>query len=195
MANPGTGLQWWDREFDYLGNPIRSDVRQAAHEIWSACCGRTCASLGDVTEAPELMEAAIVCISRHLDRSATSQPAADAKRLLGMRFSQMLHRRAAKLGRIKFVGTTKDLDDYAPSMDWNWSDRVNLWLDFDKLRPLLNERNFAIFLMRRAGHPWHEVSEKTGIPSDKARAAFWRAIDKARSIMAGKKHLKGKERK
>lgn len=193
MATPTRGPQWWDREFDDLGNLIRTDVREAGHKIWPSCCARAQLTLGDDAEAPELMEAAVSSISKHLDRSGVPPPSPDAQRLLGLHFSQLLQRRAGKLRRIEFVGTTADLDVVArrPDPDRDWADRVNLKLDFDRMRPLLSERNYVIFLMRRVGHPWDEVSEKTGIPSKVARAAFWRAISKARSIIECKKDLKG----
>jgi hypothetical protein len=44
------GPQWWDRDVDDQGNPIRADVRQAAHEIWPECCARMRATLDDIAK-------------------------------------------------------------------------------------------------------------------------------------------------
>jgi hypothetical protein len=183
MASPKSGLQWWDREFDEQGNPIRADVRQAAHEIWHFLCARVRMTLGDVAEAPELLETAVAYISRHLNRAAAPESLAEAKRLLGLRFSQLLHKRASRLGRLECVGTAAELDNYGSATDREWVSRVNRWLDFEKMLPLLGGRNYTMFTMRRLGHDWDEVGEKLGIATDTARATFWHAIRKARQML------------
>jgi hypothetical protein len=191
MAIPRSNLQWWDREFDDQGKHIREDVREAAHEIWGTLCARVRATLGDAAEAPELMEAAVAYISKHLDHAAEPPPPGKAKRLLGLHFSQLLHKRAFKLRRLECVGTAADLDSLAPILDWDWVTRVNRWLDLEKVQPIVGSKNFTLFAMRRLGHDWDEVTEKTGIPPAKARATFWQAIRKARNILQGSEHPSG----
>lgn len=184
MSTPRSGgLQWWDREFDDQGNPIRADVREAAHEIWQTLCARVRGTLGDAAEAPELMETAVAYISRHLDHAATPAPPGTAKRLLGLYFSQLLHKRARKWRRLECVGTAADLDSFAPMPDWDWITRANRWLDFERVQPIVGTKSFTLFAMRRLGHDWDEVSEKTGIPPATARATFWRAIRRARNML------------
>ena len=68
MACAGRILAWWDRDVDHAGRPIRPDVRLAAHEIWEQACQRTQAVLSDHAPAAELMETAVVQVSRYLDR-------------------------------------------------------------------------------------------------------------------------------
>jgi DNA-directed RNA polymerase specialized sigma24 family protein len=190
MATPKSGLQWWDRECDEQGNPIRADVRAAAYDIWHTLCARVRATLGATAEAPELMETAVLYISRHLDRAMVAPPADKAKRLLGLYFSQLLHKRVCRLGRITCVGTTADLDNLAPVQDWDWVTRVNLRLDFEKMLPHVSSRNFTMFTMRRLGHQWDEVGEKLGIETDTARVAFWQAMRKARNLTDGNGYSK-----
>jgi hypothetical protein len=191
MATPKSGLQWWDREFDDEGNPIRADVREAAHEIWPTLCARVRATLGDHAEAPELMEAAVAYISRHLQQTKTPPASEKAKRLLGLHFSQLLHKRAGRLRRLECVGTAADLDIFAPITDSNWVARVNLWLDFDKMRPIIGGKNLMLFAMRRLGHEWDVVSEKTGIPMATVRGTFWQAIKRARNVLNGNERFSG----
>src|SRR5262245_4058758 len=134
MGTPKSDLQWWDREFDEQDKPIRADVREAAHEVWQTLQARARATLGDAAEAPELMEAAVAYISRHLDHAAVSPPPGKAKRLLALHFSQLLYKRARRLRRLECVGTGADLDSFAPVLDCEWVTRVNRWLDFEKVR-------------------------------------------------------------
>jgi len=191
MAIPERGPQWWDREFDDLGNPIRADVREAAHEIWPICCGSVRAALGDAAEAPELMEAAVSCISRHLNRAGSLPSPGKVRRLLGLHFSQLLYKRASKLGRIQFVGTAADLDNFVSKSDTNWVNGINLWLDFEKIRPFLSLRNFTMFFMRSVGHEWDDVGKKLGMEPAEGRASLWRSLHKARNIIEGKRTTRG----
>jgi hypothetical protein len=180
------GPLWWDRDFDEYGNPIRADVRQAGHEIWQACCARTLYRLGDAAEAPELMEAAVAYISRYLNRAELPPPPGRAKRLLGLHFSQLLHKEAAKLRRFELVGISADLDRVAPILDCEWGSRVDLRLDFEKLRPFLGARHITMFTMRRLGHPWEEIAYKLGMETNQVRLDFWQAMRRARSVIESK---------
>jgi hypothetical protein len=192
MGTPRSHLQWWDREFDDQGKLIREDVREAAHEVWQTLCARVRATLGDAAEAPELMETAVAYISRHLDHAAEPPPPGKVKRLLGLHFSQLLHKRACKLRRLECVGTAADLDGCAPVLNWDWVTRVNRRLDFEKVQPIVGSKDFILFAMRRLGHDWQEVSEKTGILPATARAISWQAIKKARNMLQADEHSRGK---
>src|SRR5215471_21531853 len=95
---------WWDRDVDDKGAPIREDVRQAAHEIWPDLCARVETTLGDLADAPELMESAVAHISRYLTRQGAAPSYPQAKSLLSLHFCQELKRRAGRLSRVKAVG-------------------------------------------------------------------------------------------
>jgi hypothetical protein len=93
---------------------------------------------------------------------------------------------------LECVGTGADLDSVAPTLDCAWVTKVNRWLDFEKVQPIVGSRNFTLFAMRQLGHNWDEVSEKTGIRPATARAIFWQAIRKARNILQANEHSGGK---
>lgn len=109
---------WWDREFDDEGIRIRSDVRQAAHDKWPEARNRVRVALGDATEAAELMEPAVVHISRYLDRHHiplfTYQ---NVSSLLMLHFRQELRRRVGRSRRVEPI-TEANFEQAVETESW-----------------------------------------------------------------------------
>jgi DNA-directed RNA polymerase specialized sigma24 family protein len=186
---PGKGPLWWDRDADESGVPIRTDVREAAHAIWQEACHRTRVVLGDAGDAPELMEAAVHHISRHLNRRGEAMPSsANVASLLMLHFCQELRRLAGRLARIRPVGTTADIEERAVSPVW--MEKVERWIDFQKLLPHLSERSRKIFRLRLLDHDWKQIGKLLGIAPSTARNAFWEDLRQAQAKRERKNHSK-----
>jgi DNA-directed RNA polymerase specialized sigma24 family protein len=185
IPHPEKSPQWWDREIDDLGVPIRDDVRQAVPFIWPDAHSRARAVLGDASEAAELMEATIVHISRHLNRNGNAADAKDIRSLLMLHFCQELRRRAGKLGRTRFVGTVTDIGEIATVP--NWVEDVDRRIDFERLLPHLERRSCTIIRMRAMECSWKEIGKKLGIAPSTARSAFWQDLHRAQSGIESKK--------
>jgi hypothetical protein len=180
---PENTPQWWDRDFDDQGTPIRADVRQAAHKLWPDACRRVRSVLGDKSDAAELLEATVLYISHHLDRISAPLFAENVPSLVSLNFCQKLRHRATKLGRIKCVGGSADIEEYATVPDWD--DEVNRRIDFQKLKPYLSDQSYTMALMREMGHEWKEVGAKIGIDPSTARSSFWQETHRALSKRKG----------
>ena len=179
MASFGNnGPVWWDRELDSAGRPIRPDVRAAAHQIWDSARGRVQSLLGDVSEAPELMENAVAQVSRYLDRTGAGLFTQNTAGILMCAFCRSLRRYAMKLKRLQLVGGSAELSErrIAP----NWTALVELRLDLEKLGRNLTDKSRAMLGLRSRGFDWKEIAGVLQMTDTAARTAFWREVRRAR---------------
>jgi DNA-directed RNA polymerase specialized sigma24 family protein len=176
MRMPEKAVLWWDREADYAGRPIRSDVRIAAHEIWEEACRRTDALLADRAQAADLMESSVAQVSRYLDRiGAPTLPSKQG--LLMLAFCRALRKQAIRMSRLEFVGGSFELS--ARIADENWMSRANCRLDLERVLRQLSIRNAKILLLRAAGYTWKEIADLLGTSAARVRNGFWREVRKA----------------
>jgi DNA-directed RNA polymerase specialized sigma24 family protein len=173
MRIPEKAVLWWDREADYAGRPIRSDVRSAAHEIWEEACRRTDTLLADRAQAADLMESSVAQVSRYLDR--TGAPTLPSKQgLLMLAFCRTLRKQTIRMSRLELVGGSFELSDRIA--DENWMSRANCRLDLERILRQLSIRNAKILLLRAAGYKWKEIAYLLGTSVARVRNGFWREI-------------------
>jgi DNA-directed RNA polymerase specialized sigma24 family protein len=178
MIPAANGSVWWDRDVDLTGKRIRLEVRSAAHDVWKHACRRTQTMLGDTSAAADLMESAVVQVSRYLDRIAA--PATSRIHgLLLTAFYRGLRRHACKLHRLEFVGGTAELSTHV--RDNSWVHRVHATLDLQKIFRQLSENNGTVLLLRAEGFEWKEIATRLGTSVPAIRNSFWREIDKLMS--------------
>ena len=175
---------WWDREFDSLGRQIRADVRAAAHEIWPNACRQARALLGDVSEAPEVMEKVVVQVSRYLDRTGAGLFTQNTSGVLMCAFCRALRRYAMRLKRLQLVGGSAELSQLRTA--GNWSALVELWLELERLSRNVSDQTRAMVGLRLRGFDWKEIAGVLQITDTAARTAFWREVRRARLKGSGK---------
>ena len=180
----GTGAtpSWWDRDFDSAGTPIRADVRFAARDLWDYACQQARTLLGDVSEAPELMEKCVLQVSRYLDRRAVPLFQNDAKGLLACAFYRCIRRQISKLHRLELIADFSRIT--APSLWRSYGNKEDCRLDAEKALRLLSDRVRLMFELRDAGYEWKEIAAQFNTSEGAARAEFSREMKRLRMKLA-----------
>ena len=178
-------LPWWDRDMDPTGNPIRSDVRSAARELWSYACQQTRVFLGDPSEAPGLMEASVIQVSHYLDRRAAPLFERDASALLACAFYRRLRRLLAKLRRLQLAADVSSLT--APRIGRSCPSKEDCHLDAEKVVRQLSDRARQMYELRSAGYGWKKIAEKFQISDAAARAEFSRELRRLKGLLGDKR--------
>lgn len=180
----GTSVQveWWDREFTEHGEQIRADVRMAAQEIWERARRKAESTLGDDSEAAELMEMAVAKASENLNKKDPCDSSHNVNGLVMVIFSRELNRLAAKRRRVESAGTSLDLDrELQPRSDGDLDRKI----DQAKILEQLSAKARLIWKFRNQGYDWQEVAARIGVSSGAARTLFWRDLRKAIHALQG----------
>jgi hypothetical protein len=185
----GRTPQWWDRDIDRTGRPLRHDVRKAALEIWQEACRRARFLLGDDSDAAELLEIAVGHVSRYLNRADTPLGARDCRPLLLLNFSQELRRRVRKL-RLNPSPPEPDggKDRAAP----DWIANVERKLDLEKLLSYLSPRSCRTIALKSMGYTWTEIGNVLKISASTARNSFWTDIRQVQFKLSSRQRQKNK---
>lgn len=177
MACAAKTLVWWDRDYDNEGRPIRSDVRSAGRDLWEQACRRTIAAVADPGPAAELMENAVAQVSRYLDR--IQAPRSPRKHgLVLVAFCRGLHRYAARLSRVEFVGGSEELPQL-PTAERSMA-RAEAHLELQRIVRNLSSRNAEILMLRASGHDWKQIATLFRTSPACVRNGFWREIERLR---------------
>ena len=148
---------WWDRDVDNeSGQLLRADVRESAHRVWKSVCAQARRILGDATDAPEVLEAAVKAVSRYLDKSHAPLHSADPGGVLVLACYRSMRRLRRKRGRIELIGGSGDLAEILRAPDWSHDVERRLFLQ--QLARELSTRTRAILRLRIAGYDWKEIA-------------------------------------
>lgn len=169
--------RWWDRNVDESGRLLRADVRESAHKIWKLAYEKTRRTLGDASDAPELLEQAVTSISRYLDSKNVPLNATDSCGLLVVAFVRYLRRLARRRGRVELVGGSNELAEILLAPEW--SHEVDRRLFLERLSRNLTRKTRGILRLRLDGYEWKEIALMLGTTTTAVRAGFWREIRKA----------------
>lgn len=180
MSSVGKSPVWWDREVDACDRPIRSDVRAAAHGLWTHACSRAQSVLGDSAEAASLMEASVAQISRYLDRVAPLESNTHSIGGLLMRaFSRALRRHARKLHRIQLTDDLSELEETA-SGGRSSVEKQDFRIDAEKAAGRLSERSRMMLDLRSVGFGWKDIAGILETTEGAVRAEFYREVKKVK---------------
>ncbi len=166
---------WWDREFDAAGNPIREDVRASARASWQEVCDIVRKLLGDLEDAPQILERSIERVSKYLnDRKITPH---DPKGLLILNVHRSTLRLAKRRRRLKFVGGTSELSQRLGTPDW--TDAVERRMFLQELVVYLSPQAEGLLRFRMEGLEWEEIAEMLNRSASSIRRRFWRDVRRA----------------
>jgi hypothetical protein len=175
---PSPELLWFDRDFDSSGDPIRSDVREAAKSKWSQLSASARRRLGDrELEIEELFERVVEKVSRYLNRKQA--PPQDPSGLLVIKFQQELQALARRMGRITTVGDSRDLEPMLAANEWEKDADRRLFLEqlVRSLSPLSPD-NRLVWRLRKEGYEWSAIAEMLQSKPATLRKQFWREVRK-----------------
>jgi DNA-directed RNA polymerase specialized sigma24 family protein len=180
----GESLSWWDRDFDSSGTPIREDVRSAARDLWGHACQQARTFLGDVSDAPALMEDSVLQLSHYLDRRAVPLFEKDLSALLVCAFYRRLRRHVAKLRRLELTANISTLP--APRPGRSCPTKEDCRLDAERVLHKLSNRARNMFKLRDAGYDWEEIAVIFDTSDGAARAEFSRELKRLKTKLANK---------
>jgi len=168
---------WWDRDVDdESGQLLRADVRESAHKVWPSVCTQAKRILGDLADAPELLELAVRTISKYLDKNNIPLHATDPGGLLVLQTYRALKRRARRLGRCSSVENSV-LAEFLRAPDWR--EEVDRRLFTERLARELDDKTLAILRLRLSGASWNDIARVLQMKVPTARQNFWRNIRRA----------------
>jgi DNA-directed RNA polymerase specialized sigma24 family protein len=134
------------------------------------------------------MESIVAEVSCYLDRSSVAVFSRKIDGLVMLAFQRSLHRRVAKLKRLKIVGGSEELSTRA--VDRTWSRQVDARLELEQVVRRLGERSRTILALRYAGYTWKEAARLLGSSVSALRSTFWRDVTRVKSEL--KNHRGGR---
>jgi hypothetical protein len=158
------------------GVVLRDDVRTAAVKMWAVACARTRTEIGDTSETPALMEAAVVRTSQYLDGLSQEASTGRAYAVLITIFTRLLRKQARRQGRLHAVG--RDIESVArvPS----WEREVHVAICLEQLERKLSQQGGAILRLRRNGYSWRHIARMFRTTVTAITKSFWREIGNAK---------------
>jgi DNA-directed RNA polymerase specialized sigma24 family protein len=175
---------WWDREIDdETGRPIRGDVREAGHQIWTWLCIKTRYALGEENDASELLEKSVKAVSRYLDKNKVPDYSNDLRGLLMLACHRSLRRLTWRRNRTDLVGEGGELAEMLRAPDWRQEMDRQLFLQ--ELARHLNTESRFILRLRMVGYDWKEIARMLGNKPGAVRQRFWREVRRAHLTLVG----------
>ena len=167
--------EWWDREFDQAGRPIRPDVRSAAIRVWGNVREVVAKIRGDSAEAQELLEVAVAAVSVYLNKKDVGP--GDAGGLLVRAVHRAASRRSRRERVVQAVGGASELSELVRAPDWIEAADRRLFLQ--KLVSKLLPENRIILRLRIKELGWEEIGKFLGVDASIARNRFWQDVRRA----------------
>lgn len=166
-------LLWFDRDNDASGNPIRSDVREAAKRKWSHLRVLAQRRLGNrEVEIQELFESVVGKVSGYLNE--IHAPQQDPSGLLVLKFKQELNSLARRLERLQPSGNAQDMEPLINQAQWGEDADRKIFVE--EIVRSLSKGNRAVLRLRGAGYSWEEIAVMFRTNASTLRNSFWREI-------------------